>query len=179
LLDESAAGIDDRRVSVRVPVLPTVLLAAALAAPATAPAAPTLERSMTFRVVSTLLSARQVDRPPQGRASAGDALVTVSRLRNESGQFGRRRGAVVGTDRATLRLQPDGSLRIFGTATLPGGTIRFDGRVTGRATTVVIRVVGGTGRYENARGTVAVTDLDDRGSALNVYRLVPGGVDVA
>jgi Dirigent-like protein len=143
-----------------------------------APAA-SLERPTTIRVVSSLTKVRQVDRPPKGRANPGDAVVTDSRLQNQIGQFGRKQGAVVGTDRATLRLLRDGSLRIFGTATLPGGTIRFDGRVTDSAATVVIRVVGGSGRYENARGTVTVTNLDDRGSALNVYRLVPGGADVA
>jgi hypothetical protein len=155
-----------------------VLLVGALVPLAIAAPAQALDRSMTIRVVSNLLSLREVDRKPKGRASPGDSLVTVSRLRNDIGQFGRRKGVVVGSDRASLTLQRDGSLRLSGTATLPGGTIRFDGRVTG-AGTVVIQVVGGTGRYKNARGTVAVTDLDNRGRALNVYRLVPGGPNVA
>jgi hypothetical protein len=162
-----------------MPVRLASLLMCAVAVLAVAPAAAGLERPTTIRVVSSLVSAKQVDRAPKGQASPGDAIVTVNRLRNDISQFGRRKGSVVGTDRATLRLQRDGTLRIFGTATLPGGTIRFDGRISGRTTTVVIQVVGGTGRYANARGTVAVTDLDNRGSALNVYRLVPGGADVA
>jgi hypothetical protein len=157
----------------------TAALAVAIAALVLAPAAASLERATTIRVVSSLLSAKQVDRAPKGQASPGDSIVTVSRLHNDVSQFGRRKGSVIGTDRATLRLQRDGTLRIFGSATLPGGTIRFDGRITGRETTVVIDVVGGTGRYANARGTVSVIDLDDQGSALNVYRLVPGGADVA
>jgi hypothetical protein len=162
-----------------VPLRLAALLTLAVAILAFAQAAVGLERPTTIRVVSSLVSAKQVDRAPKGQANPGDAIVTVNRLRNDVSQFGRRKGSVVGTDRATLRLQRDGTLRIFGTATLPGGTIRFDGRISGRSTTVVIRVVGGTGRYANARGTVAVTDLDNRGSALNVYRLVPGGADVA
>lgn len=152
------------------------VLVATLAA---APSAGALDRSLTIRVVSSVVSLRQVDQAPKGRANPGDAIVSVNRLHNEVKQFGRRKGAVVGTDRARVALQRDGSLRISGSATLPGGTIRFSGRVTGNTATVVIRVVGGTGRYANAVGTVAVTDLDERGTARNVYKLVPGGANVA
>jgi hypothetical protein len=152
-------------------------LAVALAA--AGPAAG-LDRPLTIRLVSSLVSLREIDAAPKGSAGPGDGISTVSRLRNGVVQFGRKKNAVVGTDRARLTLQRDGSLRISGTATLPGGTIRFDGSVSaGQARTVVIQVVGGTGRYENAKGTVAVTDLDDRGTAVNVYRLVPGGSNVA
>jgi hypothetical protein len=156
-------------------LLATLALALAAAAPAAG-----IDRPLTIRLVSSLVSLREIDAAPKGRAGPGDGIFTVSRLRNGAVQFGRQKNAVVGTDRARLTLQRDGTLRISGTATLPGGTIRFDGRVAaGAARTIVIQVVGGTGRYENARGTVAVTDLDDRGSAINVYRLVPGGANVA
>jgi hypothetical protein len=155
------------------------LVASLAVALAVAGPAASLDRPLTIRLVSSLVSLREIDAAPKGRAEPGDGISTVSRLYNGVVQFGRKKNAVVGTDRARLTLQRDGSLRISGTATLPGGTIRFDGRVSGgQAMTVVIQVVGGTGRYENVKGTLAVTDLDDR-TSINVYRLLPGGSDVA
>jgi hypothetical protein len=149
-------------------------LAALLAGPAAA-----LDGPMTIRVISSVNSIRTIDTAPKGTANAGDAIVMADRLTNEVAQFGKRKGAVVGRDQARMTLLRDGSLRVTGTATLPGGTIRFAGRIdqTGRSATVP--VVGGTGRYERARGVIVITDLDEQGTALNVFRLVPGGSDVA
>jgi hypothetical protein len=149
-------------------------LAALLAGSAAA-----LEGPMTIRVISSVNSLHTIDKPPKGKANAGDAVVMADRLSNDIAQFGRRKGAVVGRDQARMTLLQDGSVRVTGTATLPGGTIRFAGRIDSTGRSATVPVVGGTGRYERARGVIVITDLDEQGTALNVFRLVPGGSNVA
>jgi len=58
------------------------------------------------------------------------------------------------------------------TTKLPGGTLRGTARIAGATTVRSVRVVGGTGNFANARGTLTVRDQN--GSAqgvLNIYRL--------
>jgi hypothetical protein len=71
---------------------------------------------------------------------------------------------------ATFTVVTLSKLEVKATASLPGGTIRSAGKVT--ASAARIPVVGGTGKFAGAGGTVEVRDLDPSGSpALNVYRL--------
>ena len=54
----------------------------------------------------------------------------------------------------------------------PGGTIRAAGTISGVQTTGTLHVVGGSGNYAKARGTVSMRNLNASGSrGLNVYRL--------
>ena len=144
-----------------------MLLTAALAGGAAARSA-----DMVIRVVSTATSVRTHDVAPKG-PSAGDYVVLDDRLTNAVRQFGKRKGASVGSDHAVERLVPGGGLTIDGLARFPGGTVRFRGRVGvdahGNATAPV---VDGTGKYTGAHGTVTITNLrKDGGVALNVYRM--------
>jgi len=129
--------------------------------------------TQTIRVVSNRLSTRLVlDRPPKGSVNKGDTLSATSRLNNAVNQFGRPKGAVVGTDvwvttvisftANTLRA------RIRATVTLPGGTIRLAG--TAVETKLDVPVVGGTGAFAGARGTTDVSIRTDD-VALVTYRL--------
>lgn len=143
------------------------LAALALTSGADAAAPPT-----TIRLVSVTTSARTTDRPPKG-ASAGDTVHETSTLLNQVAQFGKPARAVIGSDRAVqrLRLNPR-STTIDGVATLPGGTLRFRGRVTRSAQGgLVIPVVSGTGRYLGAQGALWIVASSSAGQALNVYRL--------
>jgi hypothetical protein len=56
------------------------------------------------------------------------------------------------------------------TATLPGGTMRARGQADFRRDSNVIRVVGGTGAFAGAKGTVEEKALPS-GQTLNIYRL--------
>ena len=146
-----------------VPVAAFVLASDAPAA--TAP--PTL-----IRLVTVATSAREVDRPPKG-TSTGDTIHETSTLLNEVAQFGRPKQAVVGSDRAvqTIHLNPR-TLTINGVATLPGGTLRFRGKVERYAQGgVVVPVVSGTGRYLGAKGILWILTADNPQRTLNVYRL--------
>jgi hypothetical protein len=120
---------------------------------------------MVIRLVSDTTSVRGRDVAPKG-PSVGDSVFSTSRLRNAVAQFGRARGAIVGSDRGTARLVSATRATVDGVASLPGGTLHFRGRL--RST---IPVVGGTGRFAGARGTLRVTATSRRDTALNVYTL--------
>jgi len=143
-----------------------LVVAAAVGLPGQTRATP----SVVIRLVSTTTSNRLLDKAPRG-ASVGDKVFTTSRLANAVGQFGRAQGAVVGSDRGTLTIVAPRAVLADGTATLPGGTIRFHGRIAGQSAQT-IPVVGGTGRFANARGTLTATPISRNGlKSSNVYRL--------
>jgi hypothetical protein len=84
---------------------------------------------MTIRLISTTANIKVlVDRAPKGTASKGDVLWAKSILSNAVYQFGRPKGAIVGSDVSTFTVAapPAGDVKVG--ATLPGGTIRVAGR---------------------------------------------------
>ena len=111
-----------------------------------------------------------VDRAPKQELNRGDVIWQKSVLRNAVAQFGKPKGALVGSDTGTYTVVSltQGDVKV--TTRLPGGTVRAAGR-TGRERVQVIRVTGGTGDFANARGTVEVRSLGSDTRALNVYRL--------
>jgi hypothetical protein len=129
---------------------------------------------MTIRLIETAAnSGYVVDRPPKGYPK-GDVLRSRSILRNAVAQFERPQGAVVGSETwiTTVVIAPFGKLEVKVVSTLPGGTIRARGTVTAADTTVMLRVVGGTGMYVNARGTLNLRNLTANGRrGFGVYRL--------
>jgi Dirigent-like protein len=147
-----------------------LLLPAALAVAVLLPAAGQARSALVIRLVSVNTSTSVKDTPPTG-ASVGDSFTETSRLRNAVAQFGKPKGAVVGSDRATTTLVSAQAVRMQGTVRLPGGTLTIRGRVTGTQRSVTVPVTGGTGRFAGARGTVTAAALPDGRSASNVYRL--------
>jgi hypothetical protein len=142
-----------------------------LAAPARA-ADSTVSATRTIRLVSVTVNIRVVtDRAPKNVLSVGDVIRQESVLSNAVRQFGRARGAPVGSDAGTMRVVSvrTGAMALRVTVRLPGGTLRVAGTIRdGSAAT--IPVVGGTGSFANARGTCEIRTL--RGNrALNVYRV--------
>lgn len=127
------------------------------------------EKSLTIRLISTVASGRFEDRPPKGRTNKGDVTYVRSTLRNQVAQFGRSRGAVVGSDHAVSTLLSARTALAKVSVKLPGGTLRLRGKVDITRTTGALSVVGGTGAFAGARGTCSVHDLQD--SSINVYRL--------
>jgi hypothetical protein len=127
---------------------------------------------MTIRLVSTTTSLKAlVDRAPKRVVSKGDVVWAKSRLQNAVPQFGKPKGARVGSEISTFTLVTRSAGDIKVTATLPGGTVHAAGRVL--ATKIeTIRVTGGAGKYANARGTATTRAFSRRRSrSLNVYRL--------
>ena len=145
--------------------------AAAVAAPAAS--AGTLE----IVVTSVSLSVKPTDVAPAG-SSRGDTIAYRDRLVNAKAQFGRRNGAVVGSDHGTMTFTSAHTARFMGVAVLPGGTIRLEGKVVALPDkSLVIPVTGGTGRFAKAKGFVLVGTGAKK--ALNTYTLTLPTIPVA
>jgi hypothetical protein len=151
-------------------LLATVLGVGLLALPAQA-AHQDESATRTIRLVATNGTVRVlVDRAPKGKASKGDVVQERTTLSNAVAQFGRAKGAVVGSDvvnHTITAVGPPIRLSLKLTAKLPGGTLR--GTASGSPR---IKVVGGTGAFANARGTLEVRDHNgSKPGVLNIYRL--------
>jgi hypothetical protein len=148
--------------------LTAALLAVAVvvgSASAATPAAGGTPISLVITVKSVTTSIKRTDKPPKG-ASKGDRYVYRDRLVNVARQFGKPKGASVGRDAGSLTLTSSSTGVMTGVATLPGGTIRFGGKIG--SSPAPFSVLGGTGRYAHARGVLIV---GAGSSPLNIYRL--------
>jgi hypothetical protein len=124
-----------------------------------------------IRVISITTSRSSVDVPPR-HDSAGDLDRSTSRLLNERAQFGKPKGAVIGSDRGTMTLTGPRSARLKVVAKLPGGTITVNGLLMAAGDGAVsIPVVTGTGVFAGARGTVTILKPIDPKTVVNIYRL--------
>jgi hypothetical protein len=111
------------------------------------------------------------DLSPRG-PSPGDSIVERDRLYNLVPQLGRPKGALVGTDSAVVTIEVGMQTANWrGVSKLAGGTIAVNGRIpiqsNGRVT---LPVVGGSGRFAHARGTLLIRSTDSS-HATNVFRL--------
>ncbi len=135
-------------------------------AAAVAPSRPTV-----IRLVSTTTGvALLVDTGAKG-LGIGDTIWSTSILSNAVAQFGRAKGATVGIDAGRATHLGTKSEQVDVVATLPGGTIHIKGRSRRAGATGVLPVVGGTGLYAGAHGTLSVRDIPGGPRSTNVYRL--------
>ena len=133
------------------------------------PTAASAARSRTIDVISVTEKMVAHDVGPKG-ASDGDTITYRDRLLNAGAQFGKKKGASIGTDTGKLTFTGVHSATYEGTATLPGGTIRLSGAVYSTSGGgIVVPVVGGTGAFAHAQGTLTVGPGKDR--VLNTYRV--------
>jgi hypothetical protein len=149
-------------------------VAAAAVALAAAPAAQA--EKLTIAVTSVVISSRQTDVVPKG-TSKGDTIAMRDRLVNAKAQFGKKKGAVVGSDHGTMTFTGAHTARFSGTAVLPGGTLRLDGKVVPVTNGLVIPITAGTGRFAKAKGFVVVGHGDK--TAPNTYVLTLPTIPVA
>jgi hypothetical protein len=147
------------------------LLVVAVAAPAAR------ADTLTIKVSSVTVAVKSKDVHPKG-TSKGDKVEYRDRLVNVAPQFGRPKGAVVGSDHGTMTFTSASTATFSGVAVLPDGKVTLRGRVTALAKNViVIPVTGGTGRYANAHGYVLVGPGIKQ--ALNTYTITVAGTPVA
>jgi hypothetical protein len=123
-----------------------------------------------IEVISVTTSLVAHPHPPAG--DVGDTATSTDKLLNAVPQFGRPKNAVVGRDSATATYLRLGAMRLCGVARFPGGTIRICGIARPIQGGYSVSIVGGTGAFANAQGTVFVSGNDKR--ALNVYELTFG-----
>jgi len=150
------------------------LLVAVVAAVLAAPAAQA--GRLTFAVTSVGLSSKRTDLLPKG-TSKGDTIVMRDRLLNTKAQFGRAKGAAVGSDHGTMTFTSAHTARFSGIAVLPGGTLVLKGEVVVLTAGLAIPVIGGTGRFARAKGYVLVGHGSKR--VLNTYALTVPTIPVA
>jgi hypothetical protein len=125
----------------------------------------------TIRLLSVAGAYRYKDAAPKG-LSAGDSVTGTDRLYDLAAQLGRRKGALVGSDSGTWKiLSAKGAAAFRGVARLPGGTIFVKGRIALDASSGSLPVVGGSGRFAGARGTLVVRELGTQGRAANIFLL--------
>jgi hypothetical protein len=147
-------------------------LLVALALPVAAAAAAT----KTIRVTSVTVSMISHDVKPNG-ASKGDTITYRDTLVNATTQFGRRKGAVVGSDSGKMTFTSAHTAVFQGKAILPGGTLILSGAVYTTAAGLVVPVTGGTGAYAGMHGTLTVGSGKTR--VPNTYRLTVAAGPVA
>ena len=125
----------------------------------------------TIRLTSTTDTTKTiVDKAPRLVASKGDVYRISSLLRNAVAQFGKGKGAFVGSEIVTFRFVSRTQAEVEADTSLPGGMIFAGGRV--RPGHLAYPVTGGNGRFTNARGKSESRALDQSGNRrLRVFRL--------
>ena len=125
-------------------------------------------KAVAIRVISVTRDVEMLtDKAPKNKLSPGDVFRVSSVLRNAVAQFGRAKGAIVGSDTGVYTMVSEGTFKLKGAARLPGGSLRVEGLVGGGR---LVPVVGGTGAYAGARGTCSVRDESNTRSR-NTYQL--------
>jgi len=152
-------------------LLASVLLVMALPAAASDAAAP---KSVTIRVFVKEVTQSIKDVPPKTFAlkheyTKGDTIRGTELLRNAVRQFDKPKGATVGTDRYVITAVALQRIRVDFVTRFPGGTVHAHG--VGKAgSKPVVPIVGGTGVYAGATGSIEGQHLPS-GEKLNIYRL--------
>lgn len=130
-------------------------------------------KSVTIRVWSDQTSSRLLhNAPPKRIGTKGDVIVVTDRLANVSRQFGKPANATIGADKGTITFLGGSKFKFVGSASFPSGTLRFAG--TASPNHISARIVGGTGDYQGASGTMTepAAASDTNSKALNVYNIV-------
>lgn len=126
---------------------------------------------LQITVRSQTLSSSQTDRGALG-PSQGDVAIVRDRLVAVGAQLGRPAGAAIGADRADFQYTSATRYTVTGVTQLPGGTLSVRGYGDVSRSRATLAVVGGTGRFAGAYGSVVV---DGKGDApINTYRLLVG-----
>jgi hypothetical protein len=153
-------------------LLAFVSLVLALPAVASDTAAP---QSVVIRVLITPVARTFTDVAPKthattGEFTKGDTLRGTSILRNAARQWGKPKGARVGTDRFVETALSPQRIMFDGVSSLPGGTLHARGVLREVAGKLTVAVIGGTGTYAGATGVIASSHLPS-GVTLDVARL--------
>ena len=147
----------------------------ALAALAVVPAASA--KTITLQVTSVGISVVTHDKAPKG-TSKGDTVIYRDKLVNAKAQFGKKKGATVGSDSGTMTFTSPHAAHFRGVAVLPNGSLTLNGPVVALSNgDLAIPVTQGTKAYQGASGFLLVGPGKKR--ALNVYRLTIASGNVA
>ena len=132
-------------------------------------------KSVTIRILITPVTRTFTDVAPKthattGEYTKGDTLKGTSILRNAVPQFGKPKGARVGTSRFVETALSPQRIMFDGISGLPGGTVHARGVMHEVAGKLAVAIVGGTGLYARATGVIEGSHLPS-GVTLDVARL--------
>ena len=138
---------------VRIPVGGVVTVALALALSMGVQA-----QTVKIRLTSLTTILVQHDTKPKGKANKGDSIDFKDLLLNSVPQFGKAKGKAVAWDEGEVLYTSATTRKIKVIATFPGvGSITYVGVfASNRVTSTVARIVGGTGGFKGATGTVTI-----------------------
>lgn len=131
-------------------------------------------KSVTILVYVEEVTQSVKDVPPKTFAlthvyTKGDTIRGTEALRNAVRQFNLPAGAKIGSDQYVITAVALEKVRVDFVTRLPGGTVHAHG--VGRpGVKAVVPVVGGTGLYTGASGSIEGKHLAN-GKKLNIYRL--------
>jgi len=151
---------------VRCPLLLAgALSTAACIVPGASPASGVTE---TIKVISITTYSHQ---EPMDAKTGDYSVDSRDDLMNAAPQFGQRSGARVGTDVGRFTYTPTHTATYAGVTNLPGGTVRVRGMAFAHDGNVVIRVVGGSGKFKGATGFLTIGLGHAKTRSLNTYEL--------
>lgn len=131
-------------------------------------------KSVTIRVLVRPATQTITDVAPKtllvGKYTKGDKIKGTLTLRNAVRQFGKAKGARVGTSSVIFTALSSLRIRANVIAKFPGGTVHARG-VGGVKANAKVPVVDGTGIYAGATGVVEGRGLVSGGARLHIYRL--------
>jgi hypothetical protein len=154
-------------------VLRRLLLTLALVAFAAAPAAQaTTSVTLVFTSYTTITKTH--DKPPRGKANAGDTIEFKDLLVATDNQLGKKKGKPIGYDAGTVLYTSATKQEIEGVTTFPGiGTLTFGGQMkTMKDGTVHVPVVKGTGSFKGAKGVLIIGEGSQKAPNTYVLRLL-------
>ena len=130
-------------------------------------------KSVTIRVLVIPVTQTVKDVPPKtinlGEFTKGDTIRRTATLRNAVPQFGKPKGARVGTSRGVTIVLSSQMARSDGVGRFPDGTVHTHG-VGKISPNPKVAIVGGTGLYAGARGVAEFSHLAN-GTTLSILRL--------
>jgi hypothetical protein len=129
---------------------------------------------VTIRVLRLSLARSIKDVPPRtfdlGEWTTGDTYRGSAVLENAVRQFGEPQGARVGTSLFVKSALPSRRFSWDAVDRLPGGTLHSRGVMRWIAGSLTVAVVGGTGAYAGATGSLAAR-ASDNGLETDTFRL--------
>jgi hypothetical protein len=145
------------------------LLTIAVAALAAGPAHAATSVSYVFTSYTTVT--KTFDTAPRGKANKGDRIEFKDLLVTTADQLGKKKGKAIGYDAGTVLYTSATTQTISGTTTFPGiGTLTFKGAMAAaKDGTVHVPVIGGTGSFKGAKGTLIIGEGQNK--APNTYVL--------
>jgi hypothetical protein len=94
-----------------------------------------------------------VDNPPRRRQNAGDVVAGTGRITGER----------TGTFDFACTAASRQAFLCMGSSSFPDGAIHLQARLRGEPDTIAVAIVGGTGAFAGARGTLTSTTTSERG----------------